>query len=63
MRFRVVYYADINTQENEDIIIAREEAQMIAEEKAREIGANVDSVDLVEDIIKGIIEGGKNGER
>ena len=62
MRVRYVLWGDYYTEETEDKDLARKEAQRIVEEKAMEIGANVDSVDILEDIIKGITEGGKNGE-
>ena len=58
MRYRYVLWGDINTQEQENKGLALEEAQRIAEEKANEIGANVDSVELLEDIKRGIAEGG-----
>jgi|24BtaG_2_1085350.scaffolds.fasta_scaffold08708_2 hypothetical protein len=52
MRFRYVIYGDIFTEEREDKTIAREEAQKKLEEKAMTIGGNIDSLDLLEDLLK-----------
>lgn len=59
MKYRYKLYGDIVTDEKENKSVALEEAQRKIEEKAMTIGANIDSLNLLEDLIN---PEGKNGK-